>query len=145
MTSGETIITVTKFVFHEVDRDPESRYVFFPLRHFSSNIKRSFFLRLYGGNRILTEEHGDMDIVEIKFEEKYDIVIACEIYDKKAKKVFRIPKNAKSDEALFISSIVNRWEILKSNYIDDENYTDYLPAWYQDLAEVVAGKLKIII
>jgi hypothetical protein len=42
--------------------------------------------RFPGGDRIFTEEHGDMDIVEIKLEANFDIVIACERNDATKKK-----------------------------------------------------------
>lgn len=92
----------------------------------------------------MTEEHGDMNIVEIKFETKSDIVVACERNDTTAKKVFQLHKNAKSDQVLFIANVVERWEMLKHRFVGNDNYTDYFPAWYPDLADVVAGKSTII-
>jgi len=98
---------------------------------------------LYSGNRILTEDYDVMDIEKVNL--KLNLVHACAIDDKKMKITFRLPPGATSDLAFFHSVIVDRWRLeLRDQWKDDEDYTDYLPAYYNTLQDLVDENLIIV-
>jgi len=118
----EDRIPLTKFALHHVDRDPENG--------------------MYGGSRILTEEYGDLDVTS--FDVGQGIVRAQDIWKRHEPLVFKLqPTDGKSDLNFFKEKIVARWQELEPDYVDDENYTDYLPAHYENLADMKAGKMII--
>ena len=113
----EDRIPLTKFALHHVDRDPENG--------------------MYGGSRILTEEYGDLDVTS--FDVGQGIVRAQDIWKRHEPLVFKLqPTDGKSDLNFFKEKIVARWQELEPDYVDDENYTDYLPAHYENLADMLA-------
>jgi hypothetical protein len=93
------------FVLHNVDRDPENGFFFFFLFF-------CFSFRRYGGDRILTEEFGDMDIVAYNL--STNIIQACDLNDPTQIKLFQIKPNAPSSLELFSSRILGRWIVLRS-------------------------------
>lgn len=112
-------ILIKDFVLHEVDRDCENG--------------------LYGSDRILTLEFGDMKIEKVE----NDYVFACELKDSEIKRLFQLKQNTKSNRELYKNVIVAKWEMFKSRYIDDEDYTDFKPAIYDDLIALKNGKCEI--
>lgn len=115
-------IAIDKFVLHQTDRDPETG--------------------LYGGNRIYTTEYGDMEISSINVD--LHLVHAQEIYMPDLKITFQLPPNATSDLTLFQDTIVARWNELKERYKDDDDFSDYLPAYYLSLQDIKDNNLRIV-
>ncbi len=98
--------------------------------------------RRYGGNRILTINYGDMEITSFNVVTRQ--VTACDLHGIGDTIVFQLPQHATSDYELFGRTILARWEELKSRWKDDEDYTDYLPALYDNLNDLSTGNCRII-
>jgi hypothetical protein len=99
-----------------------------------------------------------MDIVQ--YDVANHIVQACGLVDTSYVRWFQLPPNAVSSWELFASSILARWAVLRSflrpiyrgvyaflfrpRWINDEDYTDYLPGFYGSLEDLDNKKLQII-
>lgn len=120
----EDRIPLSTFALHQTDRDPETG--------------------VYGGDRILTKEYGDLVIQS--YHVGQGIVRARRILDDKGPTfVFQLePKDASSNKTLFFQTILARWEELRSDYEGSEDYTDYLPAFYANLQDLDNGKLRLV-
>jgi hypothetical protein len=115
--------TTLSFVLHQVDRDPENG--------------------LYSGNRILIEGKGDFEIV------KYDIKTGdLRIRTCTFKPIFfhvKISPEAKSNMDLFKRDILRPWrECYSPSLKNSEDYTDYLPAYYETLQDLAEEKSHIV-
>lgn len=103
----------------------------------------STYCSMYGGNRILTEEYGDLEI--LSYDVGQGVVRARDIYHQQPRVVFKLSTaEGKSDRDLFVRKIVARWVELKKDYEGDPDYTDYLPAFYDTLKDMDDGKMHII-
>jgi len=122
MAEQKTKIAIDKFVLHQSDRDPETG--------------------LYGGDRIYTTKYGDMDISSINVD--LNLVHAQGIRRPEFKITFQLPPNATSDLTLFQHTIVARWNELKEHYKDDDDYSDYVPAYYLSLQDINDNNLHIV-
>lgn len=90
----------------------------------------------------MTEEHGDMAITHIDYIQR--IITAIDLNDETKVKVFQIAPDAKSDRELFNNTVVARWNVLRPNFIDDDDFTDYMPGFYANLDAVKREALEII-
>jgi len=113
-----------------------------------SNLRKNFycfFFRRYGGNRILTEEYGDMAIINFDVNTRLVSANALNnLLQERKTFFFLLPEHLTSDLALFSSTILARWQILQSWWVGDDDFTDYLPALFVNLHNVAAGKCIII-
>jgi len=115
------MVSITTFALHQVDRDPENG--------------------MYGGNRILTEEFGDLQIVS--YDMNLKTIIGQDLFRTRPRICLQLSTD-KSDRDFFERKIVKRWnEELKKNYEGDEDFTDYLPGFYASLEDMYKGKLEL--
>ena len=104
---------------------------------------REWKCSLYGGDRILTEEYGDMEILSYHVDQ--GIVRARDIYHIGPRVVFKLPSGeTKSDSDFFLRTICARWEILKAQYVNDDNFTDYFPAYYTTLKAMDEDRVQVV-
>ena len=97
--------------------------------------------RHYGGNRIYTEEFGDLSVTSYNLQE--NTIEACDLRDSTKIFYFKLPETATSDRDLYTKSIIARWHDVQRRWVDDEDYTDYIPAIYENLQCLSIGKMEI--
>ncbi len=116
----DSIYEIERFVLHNVDRCP--------------------LTGRYGGQRLLTEEYGDLDI------ESYDVktnVVHTQTLDRLTKRSFHLGNEGKTDQELYKNTLLAQWAVLRVHYLLDENRIDYLPAMYASLIAMDKEELQI--
>jgi len=123
------------YVLHSVDFDPE--------------------IGGEGGNRILTEEYGDMSIESYNTETR-TITASHLNSDNGDTMEFHLLPNTRSDIELFRRTVVAKWNLLKDEWEDvdedeDEGDEDYIsvyenmmPAIYHTFSDMINGEIEII-
>jgi len=108
----------------------------------------SFFLTLkkpvcshYGGKRIFTEKYGNLSIIN------HDITTqtlkVCELEDETKILNFQLVHDAESDKDLYTKYIIKRWLECRDRWVQDSDFVDYLPAFYENFKAMDADKMQI--
>lgn len=123
----EDRIIVTDYALYEQDRDPENG--------------------MFGGNRIVINCGGIGDRIHyriMKFNVELRTLQVRNLLDDDGCNTLQLQSDTVSSVTLFEEEIVSKWNRLKHNFIHDENYTDYLPGFYESIESMAQGKLIIL-
>jgi hypothetical protein len=119
----EDRITLSKFALHQTDRDP--------------------FTLAYSGDRILIELHGKIMDLDISSFDASNKIVRTQDHSGMVWN-FALENDGKSDKQLFYTSIVQPWNEIKDRFAEDDDRSDFYPAFYASLEDLTKEKLRIL-